>query len=331
MLGAGLFFAVNDGAGAYSVLDYRLHHGALPLGRLALALQPTWAGGLVMITSCLWLFPDGHLPCGRRRRVGEILFAAGLLYAALAFVPWVLAASARTLHLDADGTPAVLDHPVGWWLVWGAIENIGFFAILLSWVVWVAVQVPRYQKSTGERRLQLKWLYGGAVVFIVSLTVTVLEPGYPTPQWQVITAVAATGLAALPIALGIGILKYRLYDIDRLISRTLSYAIVTGSLVAVFLGLVVLTTRVLPFSSPVGVAASTLAAAALFTPLRRRVQHGVDRRFNRSRYDAEATVEAFRQRLRDAVDLETVRAGLSEAVTGAVEPTHLTVWLRRNA
>ena len=122
-----------------------------------------------MITSCLWLFPDGHLPSGRRRRVGEILFAVGLLYAALAFVPWVLAASARTLHLDADGTPAVLDHPVGWWLVWGAIENIGFFAILLSWVVWVAVQVPRYRKSTGERRLQLKWLYGGAVVFIVSL------------------------------------------------------------------------------------------------------------------------------------------------------------------
>lgn len=96
-----------------------------------------------MITSCLWLFPDWHLPSGRRRRVGEILFEVGLLYAALAFVPWVLAASARTLHLDADGTPAVLDHPVGWWLVWGAIENIGFFAILLSWVVWVAVQVPQ--------------------------------------------------------------------------------------------------------------------------------------------------------------------------------------------
>jgi hypothetical protein len=327
MLGAGLFFAVNDGAGAYSVLDYRLHHGALPLGRLALALQPTWAGGLVMITSCLWLFPDGHLPSGRRRRVGEILFAVGLLYAALPFVPWVLAASARTLHLDADGTPAVLDHPVGWWLVWGAIENIGFFAILLSWVVWVAVQVPSYRKSSGERRLQLKWLYGGAVAFIVSLTVTVLEPGYPTPQWQVITAVAATGLAALPIALGIGILKYRLYDIDRVISRTLAYAIVTALLAGIYAGLVLLATQVFRFSSPVAIAAATLAAAALFSPVRRRVQRGVDRRFNRARYDADQTVAAFAAQLKDAVDLDAVQADLACAVQHTLEPAHISVWI----
>ena len=104
-------------------------------------------------------------------------------------------------------------------------------------------------------------------------------------------SIAFVGVAALPISIGVGILKYRLYEIDRLISRTLSYAIVTGTLVVVFLGLVVLTTRVLPFSSPVGVAASTLAAAALFNPLRRRVQRTVDRRFNRARYDADAIVD----------------------------------------
>ena len=98
-----------------------------------------------------------------------------------------------------------------------------------------------------------------------------------------------------------------------------------------FVGLVVLTTGVLPFSSPVGVAASTLAAAALFNPLRRRVQRVVDRRFNRARYDAEATVEAFARGLRDAVDLETVQASLTAAVAGAVEPAHLTVWLRSSA
>src|SRR4029077_21080372 len=113
-------------------------------------------------------------------------------------------------------------------------------------------------------------------------------------------------LLALPISLGIGILKFRLYEIDRLISRTISYAVLTGLLVGVFAGLVLLTTHVLPFSSPVGVAASTLAAAGLFAPLRSRLQRLVDRRFNRARYDAEAVVAAFGARLRDAIDVEAV-------------------------
>ena len=118
--------------------------------------------------------------------------------------------------------------------------------------------------------------------------------------------VATVGIVALPVSISVGILRYRLYEIDRLISRTLSYVIHTGLLGSVFLSLVVLSTRVLPFSFAVGVAASTLAAAARFNPLRRRVQRLVDRRFNRARHDAEATVAAFTQRLRDAVDFETV-------------------------
>ena len=128
--------------------------------------------------------------------------------------------------------------------------------------------------------------------------------------------------------MGVGILKYRLYEIDRLISRTISYAILTGLLAGVFLGIVGLTTHVLPFSSPVGVAASTLAAAALFNPLRLRVQRLVDRRFNRARYDADAIVAAFTLRLRDAVDLDTVRHELLAAVDGAVKPAHASVWIR---
>jgi hypothetical protein len=142
---------------------------------------------------------------------------------------------------------------------------------------------------------------------------------------------STAGIAALPISIGVGILRYRLYEIDRLISRTLSYAILTGLLVGVFVGIVALATDVLPFSSPVAVAASTLAAAALFNPLRRRVQHAVDRRFNRSRYDAEEIVTAFAARLRDAVDLDTVRQELLRAVDGAVQPAHASVWLRPTA
>ena len=135
-------------------------------------------------------------------------------------------------------------------------------------------------------------------------------------------------IVLLPLGIGFGILKYRLYDVDRLISRSLSYAIVTATLVGVFGGLVLLTTRVLPFSSPVGVAASTLAAAALFNPLRRRVQRLVDRRFNRAGYDAEATVAAFGARLRDAVDVETVLDELAGAAGRSLEPAHVTVWVR---
>jgi hypothetical protein len=133
---------------------------------------------------------------------------------------------------------------------------------------------------------------------------------------------------ALPLSIGVGILRYRLYDIDRLISRTLSYALLTGLLVGVFAGLVLLTTRVLPFSSPVGVAASTLAAAGLFNPLRTRLQRLVERRFNRARYDAEATVAAFGARLRDAIDVDTVLDELAAAAGRSLQPAHITVWTR---
>jgi len=139
--------------------------------------------------------------------------------------------------------------------------------------------------------------------------------------------VVFVGIAALPVSIGIGILKYRLYEIDRIISRTLAYAIVTGLLVGLYAGLVLLATRVLSFHTPVAVAASTLAAAALFNPLRRRVQQLVDRRFNRARYDADQTVAAFAARLKDAVDLDSVRDDLTGVVHQALEPAHVSVWI----
>jgi hypothetical protein len=127
----------------------------------------------------------------------------------------------------------------------------------------------------------------------------------------------------------VAILKYRLYEIDRIISRTLAYAIVTGLLVGVYAGLVLLATRVLTLHSTVAVAAATLAAAALFNPLRRRVQLRVDRRFNRARYDADQMVAAFAARLKDAVDLDSVRDDLASVVQQALEPAHLSVWVSR--
>jgi hypothetical protein len=125
----------------------------------------------------------------------------------------------------------------------------------------------------------------------------------------------------------VAVLRYRLFDIDRIISRTLAYAIVTGLLVGVYAGIVLLATRVVSITTPVAVAASTLAAAALFNPLRRRVQRAVDRRFNRARYDAGRTVAAFAARLQDTVDLDSVRDELAGVVQQALEPAHVSVWL----
>jgi hypothetical protein len=137
------------------------------------------------------------------------------------------------------------------------------------------------------------------------------------------------GWAALPVGIGVAILRYRLYDIDRIISRTLAYAIVTGLLVGVYAGLVLLATQALPvsLSTPVAVAGATLVAAALFNPVRRRVQRLVDRRFNRARYNADKTVAVFAARLQDAIDLDAVQDDLAGVVHQALEPVHVSLWI----
>jgi hypothetical protein len=158
------------------------------------------------------------------------------------------------------------------------------------------------------------------VAFGVGIVGSTLVPG---PVGQVLSA----AIAAIPLSIGMGILRYRLYEIDRLISRTLAYAIITGLLIGVYAGLVLLITEVFGSRTPVAVAASTLAAAALFSPLRRRVQRLVDRRFNRARYDADQTVAAFAARLKDAMELDSVREDLAGVVHRALEPTHVSVWV----
>jgi hypothetical protein len=195
-----------------------------------------------------------------------------------------------------------------------------FITVAAFWLAAIGSQVLSWRRSSGERRQQLKWLASGATVCgvfgIWAITTN-------SAIWEVLIL----GFAALPLSIGIGILKYRLYEIDRIISRTLAYAIVSGLLVAVYAGLVLLATRVLPLSSPVAVAASTLAVAALFNPMRRRVQQIVDRRFNRARYDADRMVAAFAARLKDAMDLNPIQDDLTTVVRTALEPAHVSVWI----
>ena len=174
-----------------------------------------------------------------------------------------------------------------------AVAGGGWILALAFWPAFAVRQIQSWRRSDGEHRQQLKWLMGGTALALAGLVMIALGPA------QVEAAgIPALALTALPVSMGVGILKYHLYDIDRIISRTLSYALVTGLLVGLYAGLVLLATEVFGFHSTVAVAAATLAAAALFNPLRRRVQHAVDRRFNRARYDAEATVAMFAARLK---------------------------------
>ena len=197
----------------------------------------------------------------------------------------------------------------------------------------VGRQVLSWRHASSERRQQLKWLASGAAVTLVCGAVSGSLTSSGIPLVSAVGNYAWFGWAALPVSIGVAILKYRLYDIDRIISRTLAYAIVTGLLVGVYAGLVLLATQTLPvaLSTPVAVAASTLAAAALFNPLRRRVQRAVDRRFNRARYDADKTVAAFAARLQDAVDLDAVQDDLAGVVHRALQPAHVSVWISGGA
>jgi hypothetical protein len=224
-----------------------------------------------------------------------------------------------TIRIDSNGNIVQLAHRTSFYGLTLALLGLTCATTVIAWLI---SQTFHYRRLGGERRAQQKWILAGVTTSFVMILASFAAGNSRVSDFT------ALGIVAMPLAMGVGILKYRLYEIDRIVSRTLSYAIITAVLAGVFVGLVLLSTRVLPFSSEVGVAASTLAAAALFNPLRVRVQRAVDRRFNRSRYDAEATIAAFAARLRDAVDLDAVQDDLLEVVLGSVEPAHATIWMR---
>ena len=312
----------------YTVLDYRMHHGALPLGWLAVVLDGFWPLLLLTITLLLWVFPDGKLPAGWWRRPARVAIGVWLLVALAVSSRGMLVVAGHDVRIHTNGD---LANPLPGALI--VLSIVVIAATLAAWTAWLAIQVPTYRHASGERRQQLKWLYSGAAIFVASLIISVFIAPLimgEVPGWgsqPVVGALATLATAALPVCIGVAVLKYRLYAIDRIISRVVSYTLITVLLGGVFTGLILLATRVLPIKGPVAVALATLVIAALFNPLRKRVQHAVDRRFNRARYDAEKVVTAFTARLRQTVDLDTVRADLAGAVQEAFQPAHISVWL----
>jgi len=324
VIGTCLILA-NDGSD-YALLAYRLGY-RLPFGLLALDVNQLRGPALTLFGLVILLFPDGTVTS---RIWVWALWAYCTIFvfvvAALA-VATAQAVSGRVIHVDSTGGLAATDTPRGWF---AAAWHTGLLVLLAFMVIFIARQMLSWWRSSGERRQQFKWLALGAAFTVACAVLALASQSLPAPLDSIL-GLAWFGFAALPVSIGVGILKYRLYEVDRIISRTLAYTIVTGLLVGVYAGLVLLATHILAFSSAVSVAVATLIAAALFAPLRRWVQRSVDRKFNRRRYDAEGTVAAFTARLQDAVDLDSVRDDLAAAVQAALEPAHVSVWIAGTA
>jgi hypothetical protein len=308
---AGLGLGLGGFSNPYALHALVADPGSLPAGRTFAWLSNwIWAIPVAMLAFLFLLFPTGYV---RSRRWRPAAWFVGVAFA-LAAVGMLIAAArlwAQPFTSPSHGLAALLL----------LMATFLFSAALL---VSVVALVVRFVKSSGEERLQLKWCAAAALLLVV---VFVASSWVTSAVVNVLQSLAFLGLWT---AIAVAVLKYRLYEIDRIISRTLAYAIVTGLLVGVYAGLVLLATQVFRFHTLIAVAASTLAAAALFNPLRRRVQQVVDRQFNRARYSADQTVAAFAARLKDTVDLHKVRDNLAIVVHHALEPAHVSVWINEH-
>jgi hypothetical protein len=211
----------------------------------------------------------------------------------------------------------------------GVAAELAGVVVLVALVVGAGSLVGRFRRARGIERQQLRWLAWGAVLAAMFLVAAITELALDddTPLFQ---AAIGACLVSLTLATGAAILRYRLYDIDRILSRTLAYGLLTVLLGLGYAGVVLGLGRFLPEGSSLVVAAATLAVAAVFQPLRRRVQAAVDRRFNR-RHDAARTIAAFSTRLRDQVDLDALHGELLAVVDQTMQPTHASLWLRPQA
>jgi hypothetical protein len=331
----GLVLAASGATSGLADYGLTVHPGAVP-GAIWLAWisEWTWAPEIACLFVLLPLFyPSGGVP-SPRWRVVVVIGAALVLVGggASALSPWA-------------PDPFPVDNPLALGGTAGTVMSflnnvVGTGLVVSGGSLAVASLLVRYRRGSGIERAQLKWFAAVATVTGVAALVNIAtnsSSGAPASTGILGSISAASnvllfgGLALLPLAIGIAVLRYRLYEIDRLVSRTLAYGLVTVVLVAVFGGAILALQALLsPLTggNTLAVAGSTLLVAALFQPLRRRVQRVVDRRFNRARYDAQAAVSAFAARLRDEVDLDTLQGSLLTLVEATLEPTTLALWVR---
>ena len=332
---AGLSLTVAMLTEQYVLYGLATAPGAVPAAKVAGVLsRAAVALTVILLLYIVLLFPDGRLPSPRWRPVlwAVAVLAAGLV--AQQFQAGTMISGGITNALNGPGLS--YPNPLGVLPQHGWFSDLltgSFVLAVVTCLLVIASVFVRRRGASIERRQQLAWLgYVGAltVVWAVLLMLAnVLVRGrysdwVTTVFWSLMFL---TPVAGIPVACVVAVLKYRLYDLGRIVSRTVAYAIVTGLLVGMYAGLILLATGVIGLTSPVAVAGSTLAAAALFGPLRSRVQHRVDRRFNRARYSAERMLAAFAARLTEELDADAVTEDLTRSVHAALEPAHISIWL----
>ena len=311
-------------ASEYAIYGLVSTPGAAP-GAAALAWVTSWlfAVNLALLTTLLLLFPSGRPPSPRWRWVLWLASVGNGLIVIGALALWPLRGAAL-LQTNGPAEPGSVLAELG---------NVGFLAALAALLVAGASLVVRFRRARGVERQQLKWLLYAVAIAVLGTPLLSLAPSR-TPE-LVVDLASALLIALIPVTVGLAILKYRLYDIDRLINRTLVYGLLTALLASVYALVVLVLGQLfggLGTNLPNwAVAAATLAVAALFRPARRRIQQGVDRRFNRRKYDAAKTIEAFSARLRDQIELDTLSAELLAGVEQTLEPTTVSLWLRPSA
>lgn len=322
-IGVGLLFAAAALFPAYATYGVFVDPGSLPAAEWA-AWVSGWLDPLFFLALMLLLllFPNGHVPSPRWR-----------------IVLWMVAVGVAVSLADAAVKPGLIrkelpiENPLGIARaqpLFDALDTPVFLYFATCMVLSVAGLVVRYRGSSGDARVQIKWIALSALFLFGSFAADIALAIAGAPR-GVVDFLFGLAFASIPVAAGVAILRYRLYDIDRVISKTLAYGVLSVILAGVYIGLVLAGQAL--FSSFAGgsnlaIAVSTLVVAGLFLPVRSRVQHFVDRSFYRRRYDARRTLEAFGSRLREQVDLETLSLDLRHVVSETMQPASTSVWIR---
>lgn len=285
-----------------------------------LIANTAWLAIFLPLFHVLYVFPDGTLLSPRWRWVYG-------MEAAVVVTLFVLGLFSEQIGPPSDAW--LITNPIGfipidlWDGPFALLWACGLLSIPLGGAIALTL---RWRRSPRDVRIQIKWVMYGGVITVIGYTVSFLGESWAQGTDLFFGVIVA--IVALPVSIAVAVLRYRLYDIDRIVSRTVTYTLLIGVLAAVYGGAVALLTQVLPVDSNLAVATATLAAATLFAPFRRRIQRTMDRRFNRTRYQAEQELDAFGTRLRDTTDVHGVETDLAAVIERTLQPTSVGVWIR---